>query len=186
MINRVLLRIKIIQVVYAFYKGDGKSIQLAEKELLHSVEKAYDLYFHLLQLAIEVTNYASVKLDARKNKLVPTDDDLNPNTRFIDNQFVKQLSENVQLSDYLSGSKLSWMNDDATVKLIYELIMESDLFDEYMSASSSDYEADKTIWRKIFKNIILTSTEFADSIEDQSIYWADDLDIVISFVIKTI
>ena len=186
MINRVLLRIKILQIIYAFYKGDSPSVALAEKELFHSVEKTYELYFHLLQLAVEVTNYASNKIDARKNKLRPSDDDLNPNTRFVDNSFVTQLSKNVQLQNYIKENKISWDNNQDTVKTVYELVAASDSYVEYMSAEKADYAADKDIWRKIYKKIILQSEEFSDSIEDQSIYWTDDLEIVISFIIKTI
>ena len=186
MINRVILLIKILQIIYAFYKGDSPSVALAEKELFHSVEKTYELYFHLLQLAVEVTNYASNKIDARKNKLRPSDDDLNPNTRFVDNSFVTQLSKNVQLQNYIKENKISWDNNQDTVKTVYELVAASDSYVEYMSAEKADYAADKDIWRKIYKKIILQSEEFSDSIEDQSIYWTDDLEIVISFIIKTI
>lgn len=186
MINRVLLRIKILQIVYAFYKGDNSSVALAEKELFHSIEKTYELYFHLLQLAIEVTNFAANKIDARKNKLRPTDEDLNPNTRFVDNAFVSQLSSNEQLQNFISEHKISWANNQDTVKDVYELVVASESYKEYMAAPANDYAADKDIWRKIYKKIILQSEEFADSIEDQSIYWTDDLEIVISFIIKTI
>ncbi len=186
MINRVLLRIKILQVVYAFYKGGGKSIPLAEKELFHSIEKTYELYFHLLQLAVEVTNYAAQKIDARKNKLRPTDEDLNPNTRFIDNTFISLLSRNEHLNDFLTTNKISWADNQDSIKLIYELILKSEIYAEYMAAPSTDFAADKDIWRKIFKRIILQCEEFFDSIEDQSIYWTDDLEIVVSFIIKTI
>ncbi|MHB9055130.1 MAG: transcription antitermination factor NusB [Paludibacteraceae bacterium] len=186
MINRVLLRIKILQIIYAFYKGDSSSVTLAEKELFHSIEKTYELYFHLLQLAVEVTNYAAVKIDARKNRLRPSDEDLNPNTRFIDNSFVAQLSKNTQLLTFINEHKISWANNQDSVKLIYELVVASDNYAEYMSAPATDYAADKDIWRKIFKKIVLQNEEFADSIEDQSIYWTDDLEIVISFIIKTI
>ena len=151
MINRVLLRIKILQIIYAFYKGDSHSVALAEKELFHSVEKTYELYFHLLQLAVEVTNYASNKIDARKNKLRPSDDDLNPNTRFVDNSFVTQLSKNVQLQNYIKENKISWDNNQDTVKTVYELVAASDSYVEYMSAEKADYAADKDIWRKIYK-----------------------------------
>lgn len=186
MINRVLLRIKILQVVYAFYKGGGKSIPLAEKELFHSIEKTYELYFHLLQLAVEVTNYAAQKIDARKNKLRPTDEDLNPNTRFINNTFISLLSRNEHLNDFLTTNKISWADNQDSIKLIYELILKSEIYAEYMAAPSTDFAADKDIWRKIFKRIILQCEEFFDSIEDQSIYWTDDLEIVVSFIIKTI
>ena len=186
MINRVLLRIKVLQVVYAYYKGEGNSLKLAEKELFHSIEKTYELYFHLLLLAVDITNYAALKTDARKNKLRPTEEDLNPNMRFIENTFISQLSSNKQLQHFIKEHKLSWANNQDIVKALYEMILELDSYQEYMAAETTNYAADKDLWRKIFKKIILQSEEFADSIEDQSIYWTDDLDILISFVVKTI
>ena len=186
MINRVLLRIKIIQILYSFYKGDGKSVPLAEKELFHSIERTYDLYFHLLQLTIEITNYAAARIDNRRNKLRPTQEDLNPNTRFIDNRFVKQLSINDEFITYLTKQKLSWVNYPDVIKNLYEEVVASDFYSEYMSAPECDYAADKDIWRKIFKKIILESEDFDSSIEDQSIYWVDNIEIIVSFVIKTI
>ncbi|MBP1637838.1 MAG: NusB antitermination factor [Bacteroidetes bacterium] len=186
MINRVLLRIKTIQILYSYYKGDGQSISLAEKELFHSIEKTYELYFHLLQLAVEITQYAENKIDSRKNKLRPTPEDLDPNTRFVDNRFVAQLKKNNQLQSFLKEHKTSWANNQDIVKSMYELIVTSDSYTEYMASESTDYILDKDIWRKIYKKIILQNEEFSDSIEDQSIYWTDDLEIVISFIIKTI
>ena len=186
MINRVLLRIKILQIIYAYYKGNSTYVASAEKELFHSIEKTYELYFHLLQLAVDVTNYAAFKIDARKNKLRPSEEELNPNTRFVDNAFVIQLSENEVLLNFVKEHKISWANNQDAVKMVYELIVASDSYKEYMSAEKTDYAADKDIWRKIYKKIILQCEEFSDSIEDQSIYWTDDLEIVISFIIKSI
>ena len=186
MINRALLRIKIIQILYSYYKGDGQSISLAEKELFFSIEKTYELYFHLLQFSVEITHYAALKIDSRRNKLRPTDEDLHPNTRFIDNRFVSQLSGNKTLQEFLKENKTSWVNNQDAIKSIYELIVASESYADYMNAETSDYTADKDIWRKIYKKIILMNEEFSDSIEDQSIYWTDDLEIVISFIIKTI
>ena len=186
MINRVLLRIKIIQILYSFYKGDGKSIAAAEKELFFSIERTYDLYYHLLLLSVEITEYAASRIDNKRNKLRPTEEDLNPNTRFIDNKFVQQLSQNVQFNEYLTKQKLSWVNHPDIIKELYDELIKTDFFTEYMTTEKSSYEADKDIWRKIYKKVILQNEELDSSIEDQSIYWVDDIEIVLSFVIKTI
>lgn len=186
MINRVLLRIKIVQILYSFYKGGTTSLTLAEKELLFSIEKTYDLYFHLLQLSIDITRYADLRIDARRNKLMPTEEDLNPNTRFVENQFVKQLDQNKRLNEYLSERKLSWVNYPDVVKKLYEKIIASDFYNDYMSADTVDYESDKSIWRKIYKKIILIDQDLEEALEEQSIYWIDDIDIVLSFIIKSI
>jgi len=186
MINRVLLRIKIVQILYSYYKSDSKSLPVAEKELFHSIEKTYDLYYHLLQLSIEITRFAADRIETKRNKLRPTEEDLHPNTRFIDNSFVDQLSKNIQFNEYLQANKLSWVNDSEIIKLLFDQIVASDFYAEYMNAPSADYAADKDIWRKIFKKIILQSEDLDDSIQDQNIYWTDDIEMVVSFIIKTI
>lgn len=186
MINRVLLRIKIIQILYSFYKGEEKTALMVEKELFHSIKKTYDLYYHLLNLAVVITDYAVSRIESRKNKLRPTQEDLNPNTRFIDNSFVAQLRNNDQFVSYLTANKLSWVNHTDIIKQLYEETIASSYYTDYMEAEVVDYQADKDLWRKIFKKIVLMNEELDSSIEDQSIFWTDDMEIVISFVIKTI
>lgn len=186
MINRVLLRIKVIQILYSYYKNEGKSFPVAEEELFHSIEKTYDLYFHLLQLSVEITRFAAEKIQRKRNRLRPTDEDLHPNTRFADNLFIAQLSNNIQLNQYLSTRKLSWVNDAEISKILFEEIIASDFYADYMHAPIADYEADKELWRKIFKKILLQSEALDDSIQDQNIYWSDDMEVVVSFIIKTI
>ncbi len=186
MINRVLLRIKVLHIVYSYYKGEDQSIDLAEKEFIKSIDKSYELYFYLLKLMVDVTKYAETIIETRKNRLNPTKEDLNPNTRFIDNAFVRQLSHNTTLIDFTSDNKISWVNQQETLKEIYKLITSSEIYEEYMEAETTDYQQDKNLWRKIFKKLLLTSTEFEESLQDWDIYWADDLPTIISFVIKTI
>jgi N utilization substance protein B len=186
MINRALLRTKIVQILYSYYKSDSKSLPLAEKELFHSIEKTYDLYFHLLQLSIEITQYAENQIEIKRNRLRPTPEDLNPNTRFIDNTFIAQLKKNIRFNEYMTERKLSWVNDQDIIKVLFEEIYATDFYYEYMHLEVADYAADKDLWRKIYKKIMLQNEELDDSIQDQNIYWTDDIELVISFIIKTI
>jgi len=180
------LRIKIVQILYSYYKSDSKSLPVAEKELFHSIEKTYDLYYHLLQLSIEITRYASDRIETKRNRLRPTEEDLNPNTRFIDNTFISQLSGNIQFNEYLTAHKLSWVNYPEIIKELFEEVISTEFYSDYMNAETVDYASDKDIWRKIFKKVILQNENLDDSIQDQSIYWTDDIEMVVSFVIKTI
>ncbi len=159
---------------------------MVEKELLFSFQKTYDLYFLLLQLAIELTSYAEAKIEFGKNKLLPSDSELNPNTRFIENSFVTQLASNTRLNDYISTNKLSWQNNEDVIKELYTAIIDSTYYQNYMEADECDYQADKMIWRKIFDKVILTNENTYNYLEETSIYWVNDLEIVESFVIKTI
>ena len=186
MINRVLIRLKIVQIIYAYYQNGGKNLDTAEKELFFSLSKAYDLYNYLLLLMVEVTKQANKKLNAAKNKLFPTKEELFPNTKFVENRFIAQLEVNKQLLDFAGNQKKTWENEADFVKSLCEQIMESDIYKEYMASETSSYEEDREVWRKIYKKIIFNNAELDQVLEDQSLYWNDDKEIVDTFVLKTI
>ena len=186
MINRALLRIKSVQVLYAYFQSESKSIPAAEKELKTSILKAYDLYHFLLLMVVELTRYAELSIDNKRNKFRPTEQELNPNTRFIDNLFVRQLIQNEELIAYRKASKLSWVEHQDVLKHIYDSVLSSDYYANYMAETEHTYESDKNLWRKIIKQELLNNDEFDSFLEEQSIYWNDDLEIIQSFVLKTI
>ena len=186
MINRVLIRLKIVQIVYAYYQNGGKNLDTAEKELFFSLSKAYDLYNYLLLLMVEITRQAERKQSAAKNKLLPTTEELYPNTKFVDNRFIAQLEVNKQLLEFSETQKKTWENESEFVKRLCDKIMDSDIYKEYMECETSSYEEDRELWRKIYKRIIFNNDELDQVLEDQSLYWNDDKEIVDTFVLKTI
>ena len=186
MINRVLIRLKIVQIVYAYYQNGGKNLDTAEKELFFSLSKAYDLYNYLLLLMVEITKQAERKQNAAKAKLLPTAEELYPNTKFVDNRFVAQLEVNEQLRQFSESQKKTWENESEFVKSLCEKIMATDVYKEYMEAETSSYEEDRELWRKIYKTVIFNNDDLDQVLEDQSLYWNDDKEIVDTFVLKTI
>ena len=186
MINRVLIRLKIVQIVYAYYQNGGKNLDTAEKELFFSLSKAYDLYNYLLLLMVEITRCAAKKQNAAKSKLLPTAEELYPNTKFVDNRFIAQLEVNKQLLEFSETQKKTGENESEFVKRLGEQIMDSDIYKDYMASETSSYEEDRELWRKIYKRIIFNNEELDQVLEDQSLYWNDDKEIVDTFVLKTI
>ena len=186
MINRVLIRLKVIQVVYAYYQNGGKNLEAAEKELFYSMSKAYDLYKYLLLLMIEVTQFADRRIDNRRNKLRPTEEDLNPNTRFIDNAFMAQLMQNAQLEEFRANQKRTWDDEGDFVKHLFERIEETKAYQEYMAKETLTYEDDRELWRKLYRSTIAQNDEIDEILEEQSLYWNDDKAIVDTFILKTI
>ena len=186
MINRTLIRLKIVQLVYSFYQNGGKDIATAEKELIFSLSKAYDLYNFLLQLIIDVTKYADEQLQDKieLNKITHNDEVVN--TRFVDNRFVKQLADNRQLFEFNDVHKRTWMDDIDFLKKLLEKIQASEAYIYYMNSDEDSYDADKELWRKIYKSIIMKDEYIDEVLEDKSLYWNDDKEIVDTFVIKTI
>ena len=186
MINRVLIRLKVIQVIYAYYQNGGKNVEAAEKELFYSLSKAYDLYRYLLLLMVEVTRFADRRIDNRRHKLRPTAEDLNPNTRFIDNAFMAQLAANLQLEEFAGNQKRTWDDEGDFVKNLFEKIETTEAYQEYMVKETLTYEDDRELWRKLYRVAIMQNDEIDDILEEQSLYWNDDKTIVDTFVLKTI
>ena len=186
MINRVLIRLKIIQIVYAYYQNGSKNLDSAEKELFFSLSKAYDLYNYLLMLMIALTDYAQKRIDTAKAKLKPTKEELYPNTKFVENKFIAQLEVNKQLTEFVANQKRTWANDQDFVKELYDKIVESDIYKEYMASTDNSYEADRELWRKLYKMFVFNNDSLDQVLEDQSLYWNDDKEIVDTFVLKTI
>ena len=186
MINRVLIRLKIVQIIYAYYKNSGKTVKATEDEVFFSLSKAYDLYNHMLLLMVGITHYAADRISFLSMKIRPTESDKNPNLKFINNRFIAQLENNEQLVKFAEKSKLNWVDNSDLLRRMLDAIEESDIYKEYMATETSSYEEDKELWRKLYKAFIFDNEELDALLEEQSLYWNDDKSIVDSFVLKTI
>ena len=186
MINRNLIRIRIVQIVYSWYQNSNNNLKNAEKELLQGFQKSYDLYFYLLLLMVKITDVYEERVEMKKNKFLPTEEDLNPNTHLIENKFIKQLRTNKTLNKYLSERPMSWDENETFVKNLLDTILSSEEYKDYTANVSPTYADDKDFWRKIFKQYIYLNNELDDILEDESIFWNDDVETVETFVLKTI
>ena len=186
MINRVLIRLKVVQIVYAYYKNSGKSIKAAEDEVFFSLSKAYDLYNHMLLLMVGITHYEADRISFLSMKVRPTESDRNPNLKFINNRFIAQLEQNEQLLKFAEKSKLNWVDNSDLLRRLLDKIIASDVYQEYMASETFSYEEDKELWKKLYKMFIFDNEELDALLEEQSLYWNDDKFVVDTFVIKTI
>ncbi len=186
MINRVLIRLKIVQIIYAYYKNSGKTIKATEDEVFFSLSKAYDLYNYMLLLMVGITHYAADRISFLSMKMRPTESDKNPNLKFVNNRFIAQLESNEKLVKFAEKSKLNWVDNSDLLRRLLDKIEESDIYKEYMATEISTYEEDKEVWRKLYKAFIFDNEELDALLEEQSLYWNDDKSIVDSFVLKTI
>lgn len=186
MINRTLIRLKIVQLIYSFYQNGGKDIKTAEKELMFSLSKAYDLYNYLLLLLVELTKYESEQIEQQEelNKIAHKEEAVSH--RFVNNRFVKQLADNKQLLEYVDSQKRTWLNDADYLKKLLADIKASGTYADYMANEVDDYSTDREFWRKIYKSIIMKDDRLSEVLEDKSLYWNDDREIVDTFVLKTI
>lgn len=185
MINRELIRIKIVQLTYAYYQNGNRNMDNAEKELLFSLSKAYDLYNFLLELIVAVTREERHRYDVM-NQRAEREGAEPPSNKFVNNQFATQLEENNMLNEFIEVKKLTWKNDIEFVRKLCNQIEQSQVYQDYMADADDSYEADREVWRKLYKQLVQDNPDIDTLLEEKSLYWNDDKDIIDTFVLKTI
>jgi N utilization substance protein B len=185
MINRELIRIKVVQLSYAYYQNGSKNIDTAEKELMFSLSKAYDMYNYLLALIVGITREARRHVEVAEARAKREGTAL-PSTKFIYNRFALQLEQNKMLNDFMESQKKSWDDQPEFLKKIYLQIADSEIYKEYMDSADDDYQTDRELWRKLYRTLIQDNADLDALLEEQSLYWNDDKEVVDTFVLKTI
>lgn len=186
MINRRILRIKALQVLYSHFKKEGQSLQNAEKELFHSIQRSYDLYHHLFWLVVEIKKFAEERIELNRNKKIPSQGDLNPITKFVDNKVINQISDNEGLLSFLEQKKFSWVNSPELIKKVFAEVEISDLYSKYIESDKNTYAEDKAFVSRLFTEIIVNIEDIYDVLEEQSIYWNDEIEYVLSMIGKSV
>ncbi len=186
MINRRFIRVKVLQLLYAYLKSGEDNFSKAERELQFSIDRTYDLYFHLLQLALELKLLAEKKIEIGKNKKLPTHSDLNPNLKFVNNKVLCQLTENEMLKTNINNTKLNWNSYPSFIQNLYKELSETDFFIKYMEKEDRNYSDEKRFIIDIYKNVIIESEELEIILEEHSIFWISDYDFVIKSIINTV
>ncbi len=180
------MRVKALHYLYAAFQAGSHDIAKGEKELLGGIEKVYDLYIYFLKLIPEITDYALKELENAKLKMLPTDKDLAPDMRFVNNQVARLLTTNKELNQKAHTRKVSWQVEPELIKKIFLNIKAGSLYKEYMLAATNDLEADKQFWIAVLQDYIFNYEPVQFYFEEKSIIWADDFDIVYNGVVKTI
>ncbi len=170
---------------YLLSKSDMR-MQDALKELRKSLDKAYELYHYLLLLPVELTRLQELRIDNARNKYLPTPEDLNPNMKFVENRFVVKMRQSEMMQEFLKTTPLSWRKNDIYLRLTLDKILNSDIYKAYMETPQSDLAADCELWKDLMKKVIFPDDELCDVLEEESVYWNDDLETIGTFVLKTI
>ncbi|MGB2758340.1 MULTISPECIES: transcription antitermination factor NusB [Maribacter] len=186
MLTRRHIRVKVMQSIYALIQSKDDSLQKQEKFLKVSIENTYTLYLLWLSLFVEIQKRAADQISLSANKYISDKKNEFPNPKkFIQNRLLLQIVENKTLEEEITHRKLdNWYLNEEYVKLIYKEIIESEVYQEYMSTPESDYAADKELVLNLFKNIIAPNEKIYDYFEDDKLTWVDDIPIVNTFVLK--
>ena len=188
MLNRRHLRIKVLQALYAYYQSDEGSFHKSEKDLLEAVEKIYDLYIYLLLSFGELKSIAERRIEDNKKKIRPSEEEMNPNLKFVNNQIIQILEDNKDLRVASEERKVNWVGDDVQEMFRKMLlhIRESETFFEFMNNGEAGFEEDRQFALYLFKVEIANYPLLYDFFEEKSIQWLDDIDLACSMVLKTI
>ena len=187
MINRVLIRTKVVQNLYSYVlTRPERTLAMALKDLDTCMHKTYELYHYLLRLPVELTHIQEMRIDEARNKYMPTEEELNPNLKFANNRLVAALADNEVLKQYAQDHTITWNDDPIFERLMLDKVLKSDLYNDYMADNDDSMTADSLLWQQLMKQVILTDENMADAVEQRSLYWTeDDMDLIGQFVCKT-
>lgn len=206
MLNRRQLRVKVLQVLYALSQGNSVEINEANKKLEESFASFENLYLSLLHLLVEVRDYAQYRIDEAKKKNLPTEADLNPNLRFVKNQCFDLIEHDPKFQSYLIPFEpkedekpkekkarlkklekyVDWKEQRSFVKSIYFAIRESDLYERYMSREENNLKIDSQFLEDVYIKIIAPSEDLHYILEEQNVFWVDDMPLANSMILKTL
>lgn len=186
MLNRRHIRIKVLQVLFAYYNDDEPNAASYEKMLFESVNRFRDLYVGFIQLMVEMHSLSIEKIESGMNKKLPSHEDLHPNTKFAANAVLRILSHSVSLEKATKENHLKWTENRELLKQMFKDIQDSQDYQEYLSSEQRSFEHDKEIVVKLFKRHLVNFELMHDYLEDQGIFWNDDIDLTASMVLRSL
>lgn len=186
MISRRLLRMKAMHIAFAYFSSGEGSLKFYENELTNSILKFHDLYHAFFALLVETRQFAVNRMELRKNKLMPTEEDLNPNTRFVNNRVILDIEQIEDFQKYITTRKIGWQEYPEIIRHVYNSLIESDVYDNYINAEDDNYNNDRQIVYYFLEQVFPDNDELYQLLEEQSIYWNDDIELVLSMNIRTV
>lgn len=187
MVSRRILRVKVVQALYAFHNSGSDNVARAEKELFLSIERIYDLYLMLMMLPGMITHEAQLKMEENKAKRLPTEADLSPNLNLINNRLVEVLNSDPAFNKLVSDRTLGWDIEKDEVRKLLKNFISSEGYTEYMAIKDPTREDDVAVWLKFFKRNIPDEEVLISLLQEKSIYWSyDDIDIALGLVVKNL
>ena len=186
MLSRRVLRTKVVKAVYAHQQCENMTPVTSEKNLILSIDRAYDLYFHLLALVPEIAEYAAERIRIGENKKLPTYEDLHPNRKFVENKIIARLVEDENLQIEISNRKLSWKNNRDLIVALYNALIRQPFYQKYMASEERSFRQDAQLVSDIYMTMLEEFEPLDRALEEQSILWNDDLGFLLTMVSRTV
>ena len=184
MINRVLIRLKVVQVIYAYYQNGGQKTAMADRELAQSIDSAYSLYKTLLFIPVAWARQIGKSVARQRRMNAPHIS--RKEILLAENRFIAQLETNNELDSFVQSNDMDWLFESDWLKDTCAKMLESDALEEYIQGEKFDFEADKELCRKLYKEFVEENDDLDALLEEQNIYWNGDKELIDSFVLKTI
>ncbi len=184
MLYRRHLRIKVLQALYSWYSGGFESLPLGEKELLKSIDRLYELFIYQLSFLVEVRRFALVRIEENKNKFYPTDEDLNPKLKFVNNRVLTVLSENHDFLTKEEKLKINWSQEQEMLLKFYRMMRESDFYKKYMIDPADTLEEDKRFIIKVIDRLMADFDLLRSFYDEKNMYYTDGYDLTSIFLVK--
>ncbi len=187
MVNRRHIRIKVMQSIYAVLQSKSDNLPKEEKFLLFNIKKATDLYILQLLLMVEIRNLALEHMEIKKKKYLATDEDKNPNLRFINNEIIQMIADSPEIKEFRSKSKLmEWKDNREYVRILLDEMIESDLYKDYLNSEKAGFFEDRNFIVELFKNIVAPNEKLFDYYESLNLSWVDDYPLVNTTILKVL
>ncbi|UPT65863.1 MAG: transcription antitermination factor NusB [Sphingobacteriales bacterium JAD_PAG50586_3] len=175
-----------MHALYGFFQSENDDIVRGEKELFYSIDKTYELYIWMLQLVVELKECAWQVTEERKHKRLPTADDLNPNTKFINNKFIEVLQNNAELHDKVVKYKVNWQPRFELIRRLLGKFTQGEEYQKYMATPGKSFADDKNIVLALIEEYIAPDEDLREKMEEDSIYFADDWVVTIGALARTV
>lgn len=186
MLNRRILRIKAFKVLYSYAENPSMTLKEAQAQLEMSCKSTRNLYLFMLSIIPAVTKEASERIEAARQKFNPTEEEKNPNMKFVRNGLAPLIQEDPDFQKIIAKEKLSWEQYDALLRKLYDSIKSKDYFASYMASPDSSLAEDVRLFTRIFEEEFVDNADLEDILEDLSIYWNDDLAYALTCCCRTL
>lgn len=191
MINRTLVRTKVVQTLFAMYSGSDHTALSARKMLLNKFSSTYSLYMMMLNFADELTTYAEEQIAENERRATVLHQTYNANRKFVNNRIAQQIFNNRRVRNYMENEHLRWDVGMSAIESTYKKLLEAPFYKEFMEIEKPTYEDEKNLWRKIYGSLLLESEDLNAALEEMEVAldqegWTVDIDMVITYVIKTL
>jgi N utilization substance protein B len=145
-----------------------------------------ELYLLLLDMIGSMQILAIERIEAGYKKQLPSPEDLNPNTKFVTNKPLRVLANSENLRRACDAHGVGWANRQKLLKAIFKALLDHEEYTDYMASDERDFQVDRESLVRMFRKHMVNFDIFQDMLEEESIFWVDDLDLAASMAIKTI